>query len=835
MPLPSLDVLDDNDNERHPQELDPTSDEEAARIEASLNNPRSPLARTRAFSKHLSTLDDATIATKMVDIIDYMASLQMDTATFLHYLSWNLDIPGHMTREQSVIRYARTALMHCEQLPGILKHWHKPPRLHKQGISTRGARDTMDRWALDNSPPEHMSEENLLGTSLKDDIVKMKALMPTYWELMHALACTPIQLKRNTYKDHEPRIFIIGAMLQYSRSQKRCLYQKVLSIYLKACGLAAKANDTTHLFGFTMSQKWVYIDIVRYIIFGGHDNLNLAFKVYEMRANHKSHFDSGTAATIYIIRDPNATPPDRLTYMQKRAIGCRNPITALDIFKHEAAAASRLCENAVFFIKRVLLMHPSFATWEYRDHPLFLRPPSVQQLPTGREHATVQFMLDTVHMEEASQDGNRKVLQEWLHQLQLDGEAARQSKRLLVWIGDQLTVIRIRCLKKDRSFDMNFVQRFEQIFEIFGWFHAQIAEESSIHKQYLGTSDSFGLKHAFENMKRKGLNSTSVQGNFHYSFRDALKHIAEARFRDLWAVVGNTADLAELQTQTPQALDAIAQKIFEDYASTAALEVLRARPCAQQDDLLDTSVQFCRDLLNYLDLDDTMKTGDVGRMELLLPRLLFRFHGGGSHNYAHEMLELMQGLWREWPDDLKSFVIRYCWLANTTGHKNGFLAFDMVQEHNIRDIKVIFAVHGPYATWEYIKKISAAIPTLCKVKDHIEKDFNHFRRGKSHTSPDHDVVNLQGKYHDGKAHIYKPGRHLTSDEKVKDFFALGCNPDTLQAMIKRWAEGRVTEKSTDENFESVETILQRLEELRVERESCSRLPADELMDVELST
>ncbi|KAI0700076.1 hypothetical protein BC835DRAFT_1412261 [Cytidiella melzeri] len=145
----------------------------------------------------------------------------MDTATFLHYLSWNLDIPGHMTREQSVIRCARTTLMHCEQLPGILKHWHKPPRLHEQGISTRRARDTMDRWSLDNvtarlnremqifsphleSPPEHISEENLLGTSLKDDIVKMKALMPTYWELMHALTCTPIQLKRNTYKDHEP-------------------------------------------------------------------------------------------------------------------------------------------------------------------------------------------------------------------------------------------------------------------------------------------------------------------------------------------------------------------------------------------------------------------------------------------------------------------------------------------------------------------------------------------------------------------------------------------------------------------------------------------------------
>ena len=36
----------------------------------------------------------------------------------------------------------------------------------------------------------------------------------------------------------------------------------------------------------------------------------------------------------------------------------------------------------------------------------------------------------------------------------------------------------------------------------------------------------------------------------------------------------------------------------------------------------------------------------------------------------------------------RSFILRYCWLANTTGRAGKFLAFDMVQEHNIRDIKV---------------------------------------------------------------------------------------------------------------------------------------------------
>ena len=41
----------------------------------------------------------------MRDAIDYMATLKLDVATFLYYLSWNLEIPVHMTEEEGVIRY----------------------------------------------------------------------------------------------------------------------------------------------------------------------------------------------------------------------------------------------------------------------------------------------------------------------------------------------------------------------------------------------------------------------------------------------------------------------------------------------------------------------------------------------------------------------------------------------------------------------------------------------------------------------------------------------------------------------------------------------------------
>ena len=56
---------------------------------------------------------------------------------------------------------------------------------------------------------------------------------------------------------------------------------------------------------------------------------------------------------------------------------------------------------------------------------------------------------------------------------------------------------------------------------------------------------------------------------------------------------------------------------------------------------------FSSDLLPYFDLREAMQIGDVGRMEDLLPTLLFRFLGGGNHKYAVEILELEQGLHHE--------------------------------------------------------------------------------------------------------------------------------------------------------------------------------------------
>jgi hypothetical protein len=135
--------------------------------------------------------------------------------------------------------------------------------------------------------------------------------------------------------------------------------------------------------------------------------------------------------------------------------------------------------------------------------------------------------------------------------------------------------------------------------------------------------------------------------------QEALWHIAEARFRDLWTIVTKVDKISDIRSLPPNRLHALAAVIVDKYASTSALMAQQSLPSEKQDGVLTQGIQLCRDLLNYLNLDDAIKTGDIGRMEDLLPLLLFQFSGGSNSHYTIELLELMQGLYREWTPELK--------------------------------------------------------------------------------------------------------------------------------------------------------------------------------------
>ncbi|KAI0717717.1 hypothetical protein C8T65DRAFT_518477, partial [Cerioporus squamosus] len=698
-----------------------------------------------------------SLADSVRSVLQHMRMHRLD----LPLLLWAVSYGDTALVSDELAKFERIALLRSEELSGLLKTWHKPPRAHARGIRTKGAGAAVDRFAIDRvgdileremvAVGEYMrtnvaelSAEHLLSIKISEVKEAVKRLAPTVWSLVLRCSWTRRQAKKNTLKDPDTPVLFIISMASYSRSNRNNLLQRLIAIYLKSCGTAAKAFDTLNAIGLSMSQKWVYdaleliakqkeaelqLEITRYPWLGSHDNLNFRHRVFEQRSDHHSSFDSGTAGTIYIIKDPNAVPPDAAAYRAQRALGSRNIITPAEILKLERLAAPRLAIRAQDAILQFLLATPEFdlPTYKHKDHLSLCPAPRPGQLRVEVEGNTTQYMLRTLHEEEASYDGNERVVEAWLGQLDiktLEKQMHLGRNCIIPWVGDQLTTSRLRGISVFRCDDFNPFERRDWMLQQPGFFHTEFAFEHSLHEQYYGTRAGLGLIHAFEVLDRRGLQKPSTQGTFHHTFEEAFLHALEARIRNLFCVAGKVTSLGDLRSRSPEELRALAEHIHTHYGSSLALARLDAAPLPGQppkphDPLFRQNIMFTRDALDYLMLKQAIACGDVQTLEDLLPRLLFRFLGGSNKNYAIEICELLQGLNKEWPEDLKTFIRKYCWLVNTGKRKNSWIGFDRAQEHNVGDNKYTFAAMGPFATWDYLTKTSPSIPCQRDVKDHV--------------------------------------------------------------------------------------------------------------------
>lgn len=471
---------------------------------------------------------------------------------------------------------------------------------------------------------------------------------------------------------------MIVNMLQYTRSHNANAWTKSLTLYLKYKGASAKTLDFLHKLGITMSHSWAVRAFKRISARAleelccaihlhpwriGHDNINLPFVSFSQRLDNQSHFDSGATGSVFM--KPSAPQEPALVSMdlqEARREGRKNPITVLDVLRLDQVAAPRLHQWKVHYVLRYLLECPEFklAQYPHCKDPLLSPPPSLELLPHGPEHITKQWVLETLHLDESTYEGTDAIIQAYFRLLGLDSEEEMKKTgldRVIVWVGDQLTVERERGLTNYRSEDRNGFERLDWLIVCFGWFHLLMTYANSIHKQYFGSSSGRGLRHAFVLLHRRGLQSVQIKGTFYHHLHEGIEHVAEARFQTAWHSLTQTKKLLDLHDKTPAELKALAEELVLKFASNDALEDHDSLPEKQQDDHFRHSVMWNRDVLPYLMLNDAIKRGDIGMMEGLLPHMFFRFSGAGNHKYAVEILELLQGLHREWPESVKYSLI----------------------------------------------------------------------------------------------------------------------------------------------------------------------------------
>ena len=99
---------------------------------------------------------------------------------------------------------------------------------------------------------------------------------------------------------------------------------------------------------------------------------------------------------------------------------------------------------------------------------------------------------------------------------------------------------------------------------------------------------------------------------------------------------------------------------------------------------------------------------------------------------------------------------------------------------------------GPTATWEYVGKISPAIPTLRKLVDHMEGTVNSYRRYKKHavTSTEDDIAKLMAMFQESDLHRHVNGREVDDREKFTDIWVKGFNIVSKGESFARWFKAR---------------------------------------------
>lgn len=109
-------------------------------------------------------------------------------------------------------------------------------------------------------------------------------------------------------------------------------------------------------------------------------------------------------------------------------------------------------------------------------------------------------------------------------------------------------------------------------------------------------------------------------------------------------------------------------------------------------------------------------------------------------------------------------------------------------------LKVNYHSLGPGATWEYLEKVSPAIPTLRGLQRHMEQQFETITRGSKHTNPDKeaDITSLVDQCVKSQLHIHEKGRHLRGGEKSRahDFVTEGAADLLTGDTLNNWWTNR---------------------------------------------
>ena len=286
--------------------------------------------------------------------------------------------------------------------------------------------------------------------------------------------------------------------------------------------------------------------------------------------------------------------------------------------------------------------------------------------PTTDDKITVHksdvWPMPAIPIDESSITGNAEVHDRIFTDIGYDVTSAIFSKVVRIIFGDQLSVSRMRSVETNRVGHDHPHRSFLNLALGPGLFHYQIHAAGGILETHWG-NPSAGARDpgslSFHNtlLDRKPIVITSAPP--YRVSRDLIFVSLYGRLIHCLELVAKCSSLDEYaRTVDLDTLKIHCREVIKQYANPRVCASLRndrkQHPDTPKGDMVfENATLFLRDALLLREFTDAIKSGDSGRVRIMLKLLALGYRGMGRTKYAYETLTLLHNLTHVWPTPLR--------------------------------------------------------------------------------------------------------------------------------------------------------------------------------------
>ncbi|KAF8596322.1 hypothetical protein BDV93DRAFT_572129 [Ceratobasidium sp. AG-I] len=782
-------------------------------LTAIYNHPDSSPTQTRAYGSNSATpVNDHTP----------MARHQM--------LLWSVIIVrAHIVKEATSLARA-TAGLH---LPIARQDWETVMQFSVQ---------TLRNCILLTAP--------VLYSSIVSVATSPNASLPTAPGLMGGLESS---------RSRDPKIVsvVVILMMVVSRNMRANFFQKVIGVWLFACSAPAHIYRVLCRVGLSVSYNTVLYTLRQLsqhsiestkriaaklqflIIF---DNINRQRKFWTPSLGQQDQIMSGTAATLVELTEcsPDAFDPQPVIEAQKKQL--RLALTPEILYdrinqSHLSAVMALHCLN-------FLILHcPSLSRLSGFIIEQLRTTYAIHRMPDNIRTKT--HPLSSSSINEGSAAGCRDVLNDiLLRQLKLPENLVNSI--LIIVGGDLATIEKIRALKTLENSCPHGYPSFSWVIPLVQLWHMGWADLARIINNYWGkpaTSDPSSLWYTC------GLLGRKVKPGVRPEYYPALALVFDtlkADVLDCWRLILDTDHLnnhflsLEEPPSGPQLL-LIAQQLVLRWASTHAHDIAMfsnkywegpnkktLNPSEIQgfrgDHCLANSILRMRDSLWHFEFNWAVADGDIGRVMQIMSVWQFTFVGGSKGSkYATELLELAAGFLYEYPEALQHALMNN-WPCNLSGLPGCWFPMDLMQEHNIRELKDKSQKRDEdFDSPSFQHIVSRNVRWFSQVRSVVNSAVDLHDRSSAHGSKQSEGAanRLRTSLEREHVHYFIAGRSF--GWTAKDNFMDGY--DRMPAKLARFLRRNIGSELDLDDLEDSEPLFDETNTQLLEMESAPEIPA----------